>query len=179
MSDAIEGKSEIKMVMIGGHDITVDKFMNFLDGLKIIPRTHYPHYACNIVIELRKYNDEFYLEFYYNDILKYNKTLQYTIDTLDNSKYSNLYNYCGFPNYTANSLKEKLKKFFRQENDFSLYIILISIIIIIIIIIFLITLIICFAKKRNKFKPFNEEKPKYNQFDKIKNNSISVDSNIN
>ena len=101
------------------------------------------------------------------------------MDTLDNSKYSNLYNYCGYPISTMDSIKEKLKKFFRQENDFSLYIILISIIIIIIIIIFLITLIICFAKKRNKFKPFNEEKPKYNQFDKIKNNSISVDSNIN
>ena len=77
MSDAIEGKSEIKMVMIGGHEITVDRFMDFLDGLKIIPRTHYPHYACNIVIELRKYNNEFFLEFYYNDILKYNETLEY------------------------------------------------------------------------------------------------------
>jgi len=97
MFDAIEGRSELKMVMIGGHDITVDKFMNFLDGLKIIPRTHYPHYACNIVIELRKYSDEFYLEFYYNDILKYNETLQYFMDTLDNSKYSNLFNYCGLP----------------------------------------------------------------------------------
>ena len=97
MFDAIEGRSELKMIMIGGHDITVDKFMNFLDGLKIIPRTHYPHYACNIVIELRKYSDEFYLEFYYNDILKYNETLQYFMDTLDNSKYSNLFNYCGLP----------------------------------------------------------------------------------
>ena len=97
MFDAIEGRSELKMIMIGGHDITVDKFMNFLDGLKIIPRTHYPHYACNIVIELRKYSDEFYLEFYYNDILKYNETLQYFMDTLDQSKYSNLYNFCGLP----------------------------------------------------------------------------------
>ena len=97
MFDAVEGRSELKMIMIGGHDITVDKFMNFLDGLRIIPRTHYPHYACNIVIELRKYSDEFYLEFYYNDILKYNETLQYFMDTLDNSKYSNLYNYCGLP----------------------------------------------------------------------------------
>ena len=97
MTNAIEGKSEIKMVMIGGHDNTVDKFMNFLDGLNIINRTHYPHYACNIVLELRKYNDDFYLEFYYNDILKYNQTLQDFVDTLDNSKYSNLYNFCGYP----------------------------------------------------------------------------------
>ena len=99
MFDAIEGRSELKMVMIGGHDTTMDKFMNFLDGIKIIPRTHYPHYACNIVIELRKYSDEFYLEFYYNDILKYNETLQYFMDTLDNTKYSNLYNYCGLPSW--------------------------------------------------------------------------------
>ena len=97
MANAIEGRSELKMVMIGGHDITVDKFMNFLDGLNIVRRTHYPHYACNIVIELRKYNDEFYLEIYYNDILKYNETFQTLMDTLDESKYSNLYNYCGLP----------------------------------------------------------------------------------
>ena len=30
MVNAIEGTSDLKMVMIGGHDITVDKFMNFL-----------------------------------------------------------------------------------------------------------------------------------------------------
>ena len=179
MFDAIEKKSEIKMVMIGGHEITVDKFMDFLDGLKIIPRTHYPHYACNIVIELRKYNNEYYTEFYYNDILKYNKTLKYLMDTLDNSKYSNLYNYCGYPISTMDSIKEKLKKFFRQENDFSLYIILISIIITIFIIIFLVTLFICVRKKRNKFTKFNEERPKDNIFSKINNNSISVDSNVN
>ena len=32
MFDAIEGRSELKMIMIGGHDITVDKFMNFLNS---------------------------------------------------------------------------------------------------------------------------------------------------
>ena len=109
MVNAIEGTSDLKMVMIGGHDITVDKFMNFLDGLKIIPRTHYPHYACNIVIELRKYNEEFYLEFYYNDILKYNETFQTFADTLDNSKYSNMYNYCGVPSWAQNIKTESLK----------------------------------------------------------------------
>ena len=97
MVNAVEGNSNLKMLMMGGHDITVDKFMDFLNGLNIIPRTHYPHYACNIVIELRKYSDEFYLEFYYNDILKYNETFQTFADTLDNSKYSNLYNFCGIP----------------------------------------------------------------------------------
>ena len=109
MVNAIEGTSDLKMVMIGGHDITVDKFMNFLDGLKIIPRTHYPHFACNIVIELRKYNEEFYLEFYYNDILKYNETFQTFADTLDNSKYSNMYNYCGVPSWAQPIKTESLQ----------------------------------------------------------------------
>ena len=105
MSETLEGKSPLKMVMIGGHDTTLIKFMDFLDGLKIIPRTHYPHYACNIVIELRKYSDEFYLEFYYNDILKYNETLQTFKDTLDNSKYSNMYNYCGIPQIKTTTIE--------------------------------------------------------------------------
>ena len=165
------------MVMIGGHEITVDKFMDFLDGLKIIPRTHYPHYACNIVIELRKYNDEFFTEIYYNDILKYNKTLKYLMDTLDNSKYSNLYNYCGYPISTMDSIKEKLKKFFRQENDFSLYIILISIIITIFIIFFLIILFIYKVKKRNKFTKVKEEQPKKNVYNGLNNSIISIDVN--
>ena len=105
MFEAIEGKSPLKMVMIGGHDCTVDQFMNFLNGMKIIPRTHYPHYACNIVIELRKYNEEFYLEFYYNDILKYNETLQTFMDILDSSKYSNMYNFCGYPPWIMPEIK--------------------------------------------------------------------------
>jgi len=95
MYNAIKGRSKIKMVMIGGHDKTIIQLMNFLDELHIIPRTHYPHFAFNIVIELRKYKHDFYLEFYYNDILKYNNTLEKFKSILNNSIYSNLYNYCG------------------------------------------------------------------------------------
>ena len=79
MDNAINGLSPLKMVMVGGHDVTVGPFIDFLNGLGIISRTHYPHYACNIVIELRKYGEEFYLEFYYNDILKYNNTNLYKV----------------------------------------------------------------------------------------------------
>ena len=86
MNMSINGEKSIKMIMIGGHDITVDKFMNFLDGLKIIPRNEYPHFSFNIVIELRKYNNNFYLEFYYNDILKYNNTLEIFKNALKVSK---------------------------------------------------------------------------------------------
>ena len=97
MFNAIEGTSDLKMVMIGGHDITLAPFMDFLSGLKIVPRNIYPFYAFNIVFELRKYSDEFYIEIYYIDVLKYNETLETFKDTLDNSKYSNLYNMCGLP----------------------------------------------------------------------------------
>lgn len=97
MDNAIKGKSKLKMIMIGGHDATVGQFMNFLDRLQIIPRTNYPHFAFNIIMELRKYNQDFYLEIYYNDIMKYNNTLKNFKSILDNSEYSNLYNYCGKP----------------------------------------------------------------------------------
>ena len=104
MDNYINGRSKIRMMMIGGHDVTVAPFMGFLSGLNIIPRTHFPHYACNVVMELRKYGQDFYLEFYYNDVLKYNNTLEIFKSILNNSKYSNLYNYCGIPSYLNISL---------------------------------------------------------------------------
>ena len=218
MYKAINGVGPVKMVMLGGHDITVDQFMNFLSGLKIIPRTHYPHYACNIVAELRKYGEDFYLEFYYNDILKFNDTLEVFQGLLENSKYSNLYNFCGLPpwikinetkikqndtndvnnkstqnetniesvqnktnndynqteinktNYLHNfkpnngtmaNLKVKLKKFFNQDNDRDLFIIIGSIIFSIIMLIVLILLIIIFyIKRRIRFTKLVEENQK-------------------
>ena len=97
MNNYIKGKSKIRIMMIGGHDVIVSPFMDFLNGFNIIPRTHFPHFACNIVIELRKYGQDFYLEFYYNDVLKYKNNLEKFKSILDNSKYSNLYNYFGIP----------------------------------------------------------------------------------
>ena len=99
MDNYINGRSKIKMMIIGGHDVTVEALMNFLSGLNIIPRTQHANFAFNIVIELRKYGQNFYLEFYYNDVLKYNNTLEEFKSILDNSQYSNLYNYCGIPSY--------------------------------------------------------------------------------
>ena len=120
MNNAINKSSLIKMVMIGGHDVTLDKFMDFLDGMKIIPRTHFPHYACNIVIELRKYNNILYLEFYYNDILRYNDTLYTFQNILNNSKYNNLYNYCGVPPWKKISKNEtKEDENINTEESFS------------------------------------------------------------
>ena len=117
MYNVIKYKRKLKMMMIGGHDVTVGQFMNFLDRLQIIPRTHYPHYACNIVIELRKYNQDFYLEFYYNDILKYNNTLEKFKNILDNSIYSNLYNYCGKPSKTINAKAKIIIQNKTQKNE--------------------------------------------------------------
>ena len=65
----------------------------------------------SLLIELRKYNNKFYLECYYNDILKYNNTLLKFKSIVDNSIYSNLYNYCGIP-----SLKPSLNKTINIKN---------------------------------------------------------------
>ena len=116
MDNYINGRSKIRMMMIGGHDVTVAPFMDFLSGLNIIPRTHYPHYACNVVMELRKYGQDFYLEFYYNDVLKYNNTLEIFKSILNNSKYSNLYNYCGIPSYLNISLNNATNQTINNQN---------------------------------------------------------------
>jgi len=165
MYKAINGTSKIKMMMIGGHDITVGPFMDFLDGLKIIPRSHYPHYACNLVIELRQYNEDFYLEFYYNDILKYNNTLENFKNILNNTKYSNLYNYCGIP-----SKINDLKKFFGIKSTINLYIFIILMVLVSILIILLIPfMIIYFINKRKKkfIKLTDEEKSKRKESIKV------------
>ena len=116
MDNFINGRSKIRMMMIGGHDVTVSPFMDFLSGLNIIPRTHFPHFACNVVIELRKYCQDFYLEFYYNDFLKYNNTLLKFKSILDNSKYSNLYNYCGIPSYLNNTINNETSQTINNQN---------------------------------------------------------------
>ena len=159
MYKAINGTSKIKMMMIGGHDVTLGPFMDFLDGLKIITRDHYPHYACNLVIELRKYNKDFYLEFYYNDILKYNNTLEKFKNILNNTKYSNLYNYCGIP-----SKINKIKKYFGIKNTINFFIFIILMILVIVLIIILIPFMIfrfIIRKRKKKFiKLTDEEKSK-------------------
>ena len=114
MNKSIKGIGPLKMMMIGGHETTVDRFMDFLDGLYIIPRTEYPHFAFNIVIELRKYLNGFYIEIYYNDILKYNNTFLSFQNLLNSSQYSNLYNYCGIPPWKK---KEDKKEQFNDDTE--------------------------------------------------------------
>ena len=121
MNKSINGNSPVKMMMIGGHENTLVKFMHFLDGLKIIEKTEYPKFGYNIVIELRKYNYDFYLEFYYNDILKYNDTLLSFQNILNQSKYNNLYNYCGIPYWMKNNtayIQNHTSKNINETQDF-------------------------------------------------------------
>ena len=92
MKEAIDGIGKLKMIMIGGHDSSMEILMNFLNGLNIIKKTEYPHYAFNFLLELREYNDKHYIEIYYNDNLKYNRTMDEFRNTLDKSKYSNFNN---------------------------------------------------------------------------------------
>ena len=94
MKDAIDGVGKLKMIMIGGHESSVGILMNYLSGLDIIKRTEYPHFAFNIVFELRRYNENFFIEIYYNDNLKYNKTMNEFKHILDISKYTDLQDYC-------------------------------------------------------------------------------------
>lgn len=116
MDNYINGRSKMRMMMIGGHDVTVAPLMDFLSGLNIIPRTHYPHYACNVVMELRKYGQDFYLEIYYNDVLKYNNTLEIFKSIINNSKFSNLYNYCGVPSYLNIPIKNATNQTVKNES---------------------------------------------------------------
>ena len=106
MRNAIDGISNLKMIIFGGHDSTMAPLMDFFDGLNIIKRTEYPHYAFNIVFELRKYSDDFYLEIYYNDVLKFNKSLIAFKNILNDTRYSNLTNFCevsSWENYNSNN----------------------------------------------------------------------------
>jgi hypothetical protein len=64
-------KNKPKFVMYSSHDTTLASMGRFiLSAFNItIP---YPYYASSQVFELRKYNNEFYVEFYFDDILGFN-----------------------------------------------------------------------------------------------------------
>ena len=145
MKDAIDGIGQLKMIMIGGHDSSVDILMNFLSGMNIVQRTEYPHYAFNILFELRKYNNQYYIEIYYNDNLKYNKTMDEFKNVLDKSKYSDMNNYCKtFHSVKINIKPENKTKKFRIK--------IINYIIIIVLVLIVIGIIIFLVIRRKKKK---------------------------
>ena len=62
-----------KFVMYSGHDTTLVSLQNYLfQSLNI--EIEYTPYASNMFFELRKYENEFYVEYYFNEKLKYNET---------------------------------------------------------------------------------------------------------
>ena len=139
MKEAIDGIGKLKMIMIGGHDSSMEILMNFLNGLNIIKKTEYPHYAFNFLLELRKYNDKHYIEIYYNDNLKYNRTMDEFKNTLDKSKYSNFNNYCkAFHRVKANINHDNNTKKFRIKAVNNI-IIIFFVIIVFVSIIFIVT----------------------------------------
>ena len=145
MKDAIDGIAKLKMIMIGGHDTSLDILMNFFSGLNIIKRTEFPHFAFNILIELRKYNIQYYIEIYYNDNLKYNRTVDEFKNILDKSKYSDINNYCKTFHPTIIDIKPKI-------NFKKIRIKIIKYIIIIFALLIFIANIIFFGIKRSKSK---------------------------
>ena len=150
MKDVIDGMGKLKMILIGGHDSSVNLLLNFFDGINIINRTGYPHYAYNIIMELREYNKQFYIEIYYNDILKYNRTLEEFKSILINSKYSDMNNYCeNFGNVTHN--------LFTPQNEHKIWIKAMFIIFVIIFCMFFSFEYFSLRKNRNKMRKINIE----------------------
>ena len=156
MDNAINKTSKLKMIMFGGHETTVDRFMDFLDGLKIIPRTHYPHYACNIIIELRKYDNIFYLEFYYNDILKLNITYESFRQKINNTKYNNLFNYCGIPENKTLLKEINYRDYYDKLKNNKIFII--KFILCAIIILAFIVILILVKKQKKELKKIPDDK---------------------
>ena len=166
INNAIERTSTLKMIMLGGHDSTVGPLMGFLEKINIVNNIGYPHYSFNIVFEIRKYNNEFYLEIYYNDLLKYNRTIQKFKNTLDNSKYSNYYNYCEIPSYKHIKYIEKKNNSLDYKN-LKIYVYLIALSIFM-----FLRLVIFFSRKKydkNKANQVNTKKWNFILSKRVKN----------
>ena len=150
MKDAIDGNGKTKMILIGGHDSSVSLLMDFFDGMNIINRTQFPHYAFNIIIELREYNNLFYLEIYYNDILKYNQTLDKFKNILEKSKYNDMNNYCEYFGNETQSFFSYNKKKYGIKTVFICFIIACFI--------FIVVEFFLLSIKKNKRKKINMQK---------------------
>ena len=161
------------MIMIGGHDSSVDILMNYFNGMHIINRTEYPHYAFNILMELRKYNNIFYIEIYYNDILKYNQTLDKFKHILAKSKYSNINNYCR--NFYGDKEEKNKNRNIIDKNINKLRINLIYKIIIILCFTFIVIQSISFISKKRKKIELNNSKEE--NIDNISKQELNITIN--
>ena len=84
-----------KMILISTHDTSLAIIQIFLKNSFNI-ELDYPYLASNFVIELRKYNYNFYVEIYLNDYLKLNITLEDFEKNISEISYDEKYiiNYC-------------------------------------------------------------------------------------
>ena len=96
------------------------------------------------------------------------------INSLNNLTNSSLTEETKTSNSTFTKAKEKLKKFFKQDSDLNLYIILITIAVIIITIIIFIILMRYIIKRRKKFTRLAEEHTKNKEGNQNSNN-ISIE----
>jgi hypothetical protein len=65
-----------KFVMYSGHDTTLASIQNYFSQALNV-ESEYTPFASNMFLELRKYGDEFYVEYYFNDKLKFNDSYSY------------------------------------------------------------------------------------------------------
>ena len=84
-----------KYFLISSHDtslVMIQLFFKYAFGTQL----DYPYLASNFVIELRKYNDIFFVEAYLNDFLKLNTSLEEFEEKILNISYDEKYviNYC-------------------------------------------------------------------------------------
>jgi hypothetical protein len=123
-----------KFVMYSGHDTTLSSLQNyFLQSLDI--EIEYTPFASNMFLELRKYNDEFYVEYYYNEKLKFNDT------------YTNFKNKIMKINWND----EKIDDFCIGYSKEEILIIVLSCIVVVLIVMF-ITLSLFFCKYNKKYE---------------------------
>ena len=84
-----------KYFLISTHDTSLAMIQIFLK-YAFYTQLDYPYLASNFVIELRKYNNIFFVEAYLNDFLKLNTTLEEFEEKILSISYNEKYviNYC-------------------------------------------------------------------------------------
>ena len=128
-----------KYILISSHDTSLAMIQLFFKNIFNID-LDYPYLASNFVIELREYNDKFYIESYLNDYLKFNVSFEMFEKKVLHISYDEKYiiNYClGI-----------------KENSIESIDLLLLILIIIFVILFLLFLFLC-SKNYNNIKQNN------------------------
>ena len=116
-----EDYSRPKMIMVSGHDSTIscnEIFLMNVFGEDIIENYVYPKFASQIAFEITTINDDkngknyndYFINYYFNDKLIFNKTVQEFIDKVNPHIWSDkkINDFCGFVNDDDNNDSEKI-----------------------------------------------------------------------